>query len=418
MRHEVQQQFVPAAPFGTGVDVTIVMPCLDEAISLPTCIANAAEALKRMEQQFGLTGEILIADNGSKDGSQQIATRLGARVVAVPIRGYGAAMIGGGQAANGRMIVFGDADGSYDFTESVAMVGELLKGADVCMGSRFAGGIADGAMPWKNRYIGNPLLTGVLNLFFRSGIGDAHCGLRAVTAEAFARLRLTGRGMEFASEMVIKAALLGLRMTETPATLSPDLRDRPPHLRPWRDGWRHLRYLLMLSPTWVFGVPAAAMLIAGLAIFLLAFRDSFLAPQLATFGTSWTIVAGALVGMGHIASLLAGTAHLYGVRQGYRRSHSPQAGFARAITLESMLIGGCALAAAGAALLTWVGVHWASAGYTQLKSVLALVSGTTLLVLGMQNILGGFLLAIVGGNEAAFFAAEGYQADQELGAAA
>ncbi|MEL7486502.1 MAG: glycosyltransferase family 2 protein, partial [Pseudomonadota bacterium] len=234
------------------VDVSIVMPCLNETLSLPHCIANAKDALAQIKAQYGLEGEIVIADNGSTDGSQRLATSLGARVAPVRERGYGAALIGGAKAAAGRFILMGDCDGSYNFTEGVPMIGKLNEGYAVCMGSRFDGGIAPGAMPWKNRYIGNPVLTGILNLFFRTGVNDAHCGLRAITKEAFETLNLSGSGMEFASEMVIKAALKKLPMTQAPATLSKDLRDRPPHLRPWRDGWRHLRYLLMLSPTWLF----------------------------------------------------------------------------------------------------------------------------------------------------------------------
>jgi glycosyltransferase involved in cell wall biosynthesis len=256
MQHAHLGQFERATAAGAEVAVSIVMPCLNEAQCLPHCIANAHEALERIEREYGLSGEILIADNGSTDGSQAIAARLGARVVAVAARGYGAALIGGAEAAFGRYILMGDADGSYDFTDGVAMIGRLHAGADVCMGSRFKGGIAPGAMPWKNRHIGNPVLTGILNLLFRSGISDAHCGLRAIRKQAFAELRLTGTGMEFASEMVIKAALRKQRMEEVPARLLADLRDRPPHLRPWRDGWRHLRYLFMLSPARVFGVPA------------------------------------------------------------------------------------------------------------------------------------------------------------------
>ena len=228
--------FEIATADGGEIDVTIVMPCLNETQSLPHCIGNALDALARLRAELGLTGEIVIADNGSTDGSQALAAELGARVVPVARRGYGAALIGGCEAAFGRLIMMGDCDGSYDFTEGVTMIAKLEEGYDLCMGSRFKGGIAPGAMPWKNRYIGNPALTGILALFFRSGISDAHCGLRAIRKEAFERLKLTGSGMEFASEMVIKAALLKLKMTEVPATLSPDLRARPPHLRPWRDG--------------------------------------------------------------------------------------------------------------------------------------------------------------------------------------
>ena len=220
--------------------VTIVMPCLNEIISLPHCIANAHEALQMIEGRFGLAGEIVIADNGSTDGSQALAESLGARVVSVARRGYGAALIGGCQAAYGDYILMGDCDGSYNFTEGVARIGKLIEGHGLCMGSRFDGGIEPGAMPWKNRHIGNPALTGILNLFFRSGINDAHCGLRAIRRDAFALLGLSGEGMEFASEMVIKASLRKMRVVQVPATLSVDLRDRAPHLRPWRDGWRHL----------------------------------------------------------------------------------------------------------------------------------------------------------------------------------
>lgn len=403
MRQDSNRHFAEGMPFGPSVDVTIVMPCLNERQALPACIANAQEALAQMRARFGLSGEILIADNGSDDGSPALARGLGARVIHVPTRGYGAAMVGGGHGARGRFIVFGDCDGSYNFIESVAMIGRLLDGAELCMGSRFKGGIAKGAMPWKNRYFGNPLLTGILNLFFRTGVSDAHCGLRAIRSDTFTRLRLSGRGMEFASEMVIKAALLGCRIEEVPATLSPDLRERRPHLRPWRDGWRHLRYLLMLSPTWLFGIPAAAMFLLGLAIFGLALRDSFLPRELAMFGTSWTILSGALIGIGHIGGLLTAASRLYGVRQGYRTPHPATAWLARTVTLETMLLAGLVLALAGIGLLAMVAVHWSNIGYTALGSVTALVGGTTLLVTGCQNILGGFLLAVIAGNEAAFF---------------
>src|ERR1700735_4150965 len=186
-----------------AIDVSIIMPCLNEAVSLPHCIMNAREALSWIEERYDLSGEIVVADNGSTDGSQALATKLGARVIDVQARGYGAALIGGCDGAFGRYLLMGDADGSYDFTDGVAMIGRLIDGAGLCMGSRFRGGIAPGAMPWKNRYIGNPVLTGILNLFFGSGIDDAHCGLRAITKDAFRELGLSGTGMEFASEMIV-----------------------------------------------------------------------------------------------------------------------------------------------------------------------------------------------------------------------
>lgn len=393
---------VRAEASGNGnVDVSIVMPCLNEADCLPHCIANAHNALAEIYLRYGLFGEVVIADNGSTDGSQRIATELGARVVPVTQRGYGAALIGGAESALGRYILMGDADGSYNFCDGAEMIGRLHDGADLCMGSRFKGGIADGAMPWKNRYIGNPVLTGILNLLFRSGISDAHCGLRAIRKEAFLSLRLTGTGMEFASEMVIKAALRRLRIDEVPATLSIDLRDREPHLRPWRDGWRHLRYLFMLSPTWVFAVPAAAAAAAGLVILLTALLGSLgLAP--AFMGSSWTILGGALIGLAHLGCLMAVASHLYGVLAGYRRPHAMTVKLRRALTLETMLLSGAICAAGGVTLLALLTLRWSSTGYNEFSSLLPTVTGVTLLVAGAQNILGGFLLAVLGGNEASF----------------
>jgi glycosyltransferase involved in cell wall biosynthesis len=386
-----------------AVDVSIVMPCLNEAQCLPICIANAHEALAEILSRYGLFGEIIIADNGSTDGSQQIAESLGARVVPVDRRGYGAALIGGAEGAFGRFILMGDADGSYDFRDGVQMIGRLAAGAELCMGSRFKGGIAPGAMPWKNRYIGNPVLTGILNLLFRSGIEDAHCGLRAIRKDAFLSLRLTGSGMEFASEMVIKAALRKLRIEEVPATLSVDLRDREPHLRPWRDGWRHLRYLFMLSPTWVFGLPALAAIACGLIILAGAALGQLgvVAPF---FGSSWTILAGALIGLGHMGGLMAVATHLYGVMAGYRRPHSWTRKLRNTLTLETMLLSGLACGAGGLALLGWLTLRWSAAGYTEFSSLVPVVAGVTLIVAGVQNMLGGFMLSVICGNEASFMA--------------
>ncbi|MGH6877875.1 MAG: glycosyltransferase family 2 protein, partial [Rhizomicrobium sp.] len=314
----VCRDYAATAPI--ALDVSIIMPCLNEATSLPHCIANARQALAGIEFRYDLTGEIVVADNGSTDGSQALARKLGARVIDVSTKGYGAALIGGCDGAFGRYLLMGDADGSYDFLDGVAMIGRLIDGADLCMGSRFQGGIAPGAMPWKNRYIGNPVLTGILNLFFRSGIDDAHCGLRAITKEAFHDLGLSGMGMEFASEMIVKASLKKVRIDQAPATLSPDLRRRAPHLRPWRDGWRHLRYLLMLSPTWLFGVPGLlAMAIATLVLGAASLFALGVVHGISFFGTSWTIVAGYLFTVGHFCLIMALATQFYGVRRGYRQ---------------------------------------------------------------------------------------------------
>lgn len=390
-------------PLQREIDVTIVMPCLNEVRCLPACLANAGAALVRMRDELGLSGEIVIADNGSTDGSQALAETLGARVVAVTARGYGAALMGGAEAARGRYIVMGDADGSYDFCDAVAMVAELCAGADLCMGSRFRGGIKSGAMPWKNRYIGNPVLTGVLNILFRAGIEDAHCGLRALTRPCFDRLALSGTGMEFASEMVIKAVLKQCRIAQVPATLSPDLRDRPPHLRPWRDGWRHLRYLLMLSPTWLFAVPAGVMGTAAIAILLQALVVALTGQSgRSMIGNYWVIAAGAMLGVAHVTALLAAATHLYGIREGYQRPSRWTALFARWVSLESMLLSGLALIGTGAALLVGVVSYWSQNRFGAIGNVLPAVLGTSLLTIGAQNALGGFLLAIIAGNEAEF----------------
>ncbi|QAY76981.1 glycosyltransferase family 2 protein [Sphingosinicella sp. BN140058] len=390
---------------GRVLQVSIVMPCLNESECLEHCILNARAALAEIDRRFGLAGEIVIADNGSTDGSQALATRLGARVVAVAARGYGAALIGGAEAAFGRYILMGDADGSYDFTDGVAMIGCLHAGADLCMGSRFRGGIAPGAMPWKNRHIGNPVLTGLLNILFRSGIGDAHCGLRAIRKESFLALKLTGTGMEFASEMVIKAALLGLRIDEVPAKLLVDKRSRAPHLRPWRDGWRHLRYLFMLSPTWLFAAPAIlAVVIAAIVLGGAALGQSGAIPLL--FGSAWTMLAGGLLGLGHLGLIMALASHIHGVRSGFRRRRPFLTRAANVLNLETMLITGAALALLGAIGLGSIAALWSAEGFTPLDNTLPLVLAVVSLVIGCQTILGGFLLAVVGGNEAAFLKPE------------
>jgi hypothetical protein len=407
VRHEPLVQFEEAKRVSrrANVDVSIVMPCLNEVQCLPHCIANAQDALDRIAGQHGLSGEIVIADNGSTDGSQALATSLGARVVPVAERGYGAALIGGGKAAYGRYIIMGDADGSYDFTDGVAMIAELEHGAELCMGSRFKGGISPGAMPWKNRYIGNPVLTGILNLFFRARISDAHSGLRAIRKDAFLELGLSGTGMEFASEMVIKAALKRLRITETPVKLRPDLRDRAPHLRPWRDGWRHLRYLFMLSPTWVFGVPGLCAMAAGVLILLVAALRLLGLTGPVPFGESWIVIGALLAAVGHMAGLMAVASHLYGVRAGYRLPKRWLSGAPRLLTLESCVLGGLSLIGTSVAAMAAVAVYWGAGSFTALPSILPVALAGVAGTIGLQTLFGGFLLAIIGGNEASFFPA-------------
>lgn len=386
-------------------DVTIVMPCLNEMQSLPHCMANALDALSRLRTELGLSGEILIADNGSTDGSQALATELGGRVVDVHERGYGAALIGGCRAAQGQFIIMGDCDGSYNFTEGVAMVAELQKGYDVCMGNRFRGGIAPGAMPWKNRYIGNPALTGILNIFFKTGMRDAHCGLRAISKNAFDRLNLSGSGMEFASEMVIKAALLKLKMKEVAATLSPDIRDRAPHLRPWRDGWRHLRYLFMLSPKWVFAVPSALAMTSAAVILATAILHAFGLVGDVPFGESWIVVGALLLSLGHMAGMMSVASYLHGVRAGYRLPKPWLASFSDALTLEGCVVSGLGLVAAAAVSMIGVAAYWGLDSFSALPSILPVALAGAAATIGFQTLFGGFLFSVIAGNDANFLRA-------------
>jgi glycosyltransferase involved in cell wall biosynthesis len=243
------------------VELSIVMPCLNEAETLGICIHKALGYLL----QAGVSGEVVIGDNGSTDGSQKIARDLGARVIDVPVRGYGAALHGAITAARGRYCIMGDSDDSYDFENLDGFLSKLREGYDLVMGNRFKGGIAQGAMPWKNRYIGNPVLSTIGKTLFHSDAGDFHCGIRGFSKDAFLRMDLRTTGMEFASEMVVKATLLGMKMTEVPTMLRPDGRSRPPHLLPYRDGWRHLRFLMMYSPRWLFLYPGSLLILVGLA---------------------------------------------------------------------------------------------------------------------------------------------------------
>jgi glycosyltransferase involved in cell wall biosynthesis len=247
---------------GKEVELTILMPCLNEAETLAVCIAKAKGYLERS----GVAGEVVIADNGSTDGSQAIAKAAGARVIDIPVRGYGAALIGGVNGAYGKYVIMGDADDSYDFSNLDPFIAKLRGGADLVMGNRFKGGIEKGAMPPLHRYLGNPVLSFIGRLFFNIGVGDFHCGLRGFRRDSIQALNLRCTGMEYASEMVVKTALNGLKMEEAPTTLKPDGRSRAPHLKTWRDGWRHLRFLLLHSPKWLFAIPGATLLGIGLIL--------------------------------------------------------------------------------------------------------------------------------------------------------
>lgn len=383
--------------------VSIIMPCLNEAGTLPWCIERARQALGLLARDHGLRGEIVVADNGSTDGSQTIAERLGARVVPVAREGYGAALQGGLNAARGQYLIMGDCDCSYDFVEAVPMVGQLLEGAELCLGSRFRGAIQPGAMPWLNRHFGNPALTGILRIIYRFPVSDAHCGLRALTKATFQRLRLESDGMEFATEMVLKAALLNCRYAELPVTLAPDRRGRPPHLRPWRDGWRHLRYLLMLSPNWLFFGPAGAFTVLALIIgipLLLQPDGTMIKMGGLAFGDHWMILAAAFLVVGFQTGLFGLASTIHGVREGYRPLTLATRRLMWLARLEHFLGLTLVLLLTSGALFLNIFLTWADAGFGGLSAVRDMTAAATMGGLGMQSLFGGFLLAIIAGNRA------------------
>lgn len=378
-------------------DVTILMPCLNERVTLPACIDTAEEAV-RMLAERGYTAEILISDNGSEDGSQAYAASRGCRVTTCPTRGYGAALIHGIEAAQGRYVVMGDSDASYDFREGVPMVEALASGADICMGNRFTGRIAPGAMPPLNRYLGNPLLSGILNLFYRSGAGDAHSGLRAFRRDAALSLGLTTPGMEFASELVVKAALKGLRMTERPITLHRDGRNRKPHLRPWRDGWRHLRFLLALSPMWLFVIPSLALLaVAGLiTAALLSTRpgEVFHIGGL-WIGDHWLILAAGMTSVA-IAGLTLGTiSRVWASKRGFRDRSRRLDRWVAAIRTDTTVLVGVVVAGLGVVLLAAVLFDFLKGGFGEGGRIRETVIGTTLVAAGVQLIFASFVVSLI-----------------------
>lgn len=364
-------------------ELTILMPCLNEAETLATCIRKARTFLARM----GVYGEVLIADNGSEDGSQQIAETEGARVVMIPTRGYGAALMGGIAAARGRYVIMGDADDSYDFSELDGILVKLREGNDLVMGNRFKGGIAKGAMPFLHRYLGNPVLSFLGRLFYRIPIGDFHCGLRGFSKAAMAGLRLSTPGMEFASEMVVKSGLHKLRIAEVPVTLSPDGRSRPPHLRTWRDGWRHLKFLLLYSPRWLFLLPGCLFFsIGGLSMLAIAFR--WIALDIHTMAYS-----GAAMVLGFQMVLLATFTKLIGARGGWLPATEAQTRWASQLTLEICLAAGIALFVAGLAMSAHALQIWANVDYGALdprKTMRWVVPSVTAMALAGEMMLAGF----------------------------
>ncbi len=344
------------------LELTVVIPCLNEARTISGCVREAAASL--LEAQ--IMGEVLVADNGSTDGSRELAAQAGARVVPIPSKGYGSALRGGIAAARGRYILMGDGDGSYDFSHLSRFVARLRAGADLVVGNRFLGGLEPGAMPWKNRYLGNPVLSFIGRLFFRTGIGDFHCGLRAFSREAYQQMDLRTTGMELASEMVIKAVLFGLRVEEVPTVLRRDGRDRPPHLRPWRDGWRHLRFMLLFSPRWLFWYPGILLMAAGLISGALLMQGPLPLGRI-TLDVHTLLFAAVAVLIGFQAASFAVLSKFFGIRAGLRRPESRFENWFRHVTLESGLICGGLLVAAGLFISAGAVWSWGGRGFGQLQ---------------------------------------------------
>jgi glycosyltransferase involved in cell wall biosynthesis len=376
------------------VELTVVMPCLNEAETVATCVRKAMGFLA----ESGISGEVVVADNGSTDGSQQLAEAAGARVVPVSEKGYGNALMGGIEAAQGKYIVMGDADDSYDFTNLMPFVDELRKGADMVMGNRFAGGIAPGAMPPLHRYLGNPVLSFVGRLFFRSKIGDFHCGLRGFSRDSVMALGLQATGMEFASEMVVKAALAGQHVTEVPTTLAKDGRSRPPHLHTWRDGWRHLRFLLLFSPRWLFFLPGLLLFVAGLVIGAIVAPHPFKVGSV-TFDVDTLVGASAMVVIGFQSVLFWLFTQVYAGSEGFLPEEPKVQRLLAKLSLERGLILGAAIGVAGLAGLIFSVAYWHGKGFHQLNyehSLRLMIPSVTALILSCQVILGTFFLSILG----------------------
>ncbi len=375
-------------------ELTILMPCLDEAETLAVCVDKAQAYLQRS----GVEGEVLVADNGSTDGSQAIAVAHGARVVEIASKGYGSALIGGIQAAAGRYVVMGDADDSYDFSALDGFLARLRAGDQLVMGNRFQGGIEPGAMPPLHKYLGNPVLSFVGRFLFRSPIGDFHCGLRGFDRRAMLDLHLQTTGMEFASEMIVKSTLGGLRVSEVPTTLKKDGRSRPPHLRSWRDGWRHLRFLLIFSPRWLFLIPGIiALVLGGLGSILLAIGPL----DFGSFGfdISSQVYLSALAIVGYQALLFAILTKIYAQHEGFNipRSRNFER-LERRLSLESLAVVGVLLFLLGLAIAIVQFTAWASAGFGALDpstTIRIAVPAAMFMILGAQSVMAGMFLGVL-----------------------
>jgi len=376
--------------------ITILMPCLNEAETLGRCIQKAQASLQRLNIQ----GEVFIADNGSTDGSVEIAERLGARVVKVAEKGYGNALRAGIEAARGTWIVMGDADDSYDFANIEAFVTKLAQGFDLVIGCRMPSGggkIMAGAMPWKHRWLGNPVLSCIGRVFFRCPVRDFHCGLRAFHKQAYLEMDLRTTGMEFASEMVIKATLKSLRIGEVPITLYKDGRSRPPHLRSWRDGWRHLRFMLLFSPTWLFLVPGALLMLIGVG-FGARLVTGPMKVGVFGFDTNTLLVCSMAAILGLQVCLFGFFTRLFATTEGLLPQQPVAQRLSSFLTLERGLVLGMLLLVFGVLQLVGAFLYWQAASFGSIsypESLRKVIPAVTLITLGVQVVFSSFFLSIL-----------------------
>ena len=376
------------------IELSVVMPCLNESATVASCVRKALGAMR----QHGIRGEVIVADNGSKDGSRELAAEAGARIVAVETRGYGSALRAGIAAARGRFVLMGDADDSYDFTHLDRFVEKLREGFDLVMGNRFQGGILPGAMPPLHRYLGTPVLTAITRLFFRSPVGDINCGLRGFRKEAIEGLGLRTLGMEYAGEMIVKASTFGLRITEIPTTLAPDGRGRAPHLNTWRDGWRHLRFLLLYSPRWLFLYPGIALLVFGTLVGVLLLQGP-LAVGGVVFDIHTLLFAAMAILIGFQSVVFAMFTKVFAISEGLLPEDARLSRLFRYLTLESGLLAGGLLALTG--IGSWVlGLaYWQRQHFGPLdpeQTLRVVIPGLVCFTLGFQIILSSFFLSVLG----------------------
>jgi glycosyltransferase involved in cell wall biosynthesis len=392
---EAQPAPSPRAEQAPEPELSVVIPCLNEAKTIGICIRKALDSFERI----GISGEVVVADNGSTDGSQQIAEKLGARVVPVERRGYGAALSGGIAAARGKWVIMGDADDSYDFSQLEPFVERLREGYDLVAGNRFEGGIQPGAMPWLHKWLGNPFLSFVARRLYGTPAGDIYCGLRGFDRKKIEALDIRASGMEFAIEMVVKASTLGLRVTEVPTTLSPDAEGRVPHLNTWKDGWKSIRLLLLYSPKWLFLYPGLFLLVVGIA------GMALLIPGTRKIGgvffdvtTLLYFALAVMVGLQAVYFFI--TARWFGITEGLL----PDDPFIRKLIepprrLEWTLVVGTSLVVFGLGLSIYALVRWNEADFGQLNyadTLRIVIPGATLIACGIQTVLTALFLGVLG----------------------